>query len=235
MAMKKIVWLMAFLVIVFATILPQTVNADGNVLTANGNSGTAMSTGYDDWQVASDSVPETISADYLQIEASWYSEAYDIYRAYLYFDIPDNVTVTSATLAITPKGVIYNQDNIRLMVLDGATAREPYISALGSIELSSLQENTQSSIVLDGSLITSGVIVLVTENELYKQAPLGWNWITLDYNEYRPTLTYTYIDKVIEPIVVSESPESSGMNYVAIVIGIIAVISVIGFVVWKTR
>jgi len=230
--MKKLIGLMALMVVAFATILPQSVSADGNVLTANSNSGTAMSTGSDIWQVASDNVPDTISADYFQVESSWYSEAYDIYRTYLYFDIPDNVTVTSATLTITPKGAIYNQDDIRIVVVDALTIRDTYIRPLGYIVVSELQENVQSSIVLDASAITSGFIVLVTENEIFDKAPAGWNWVTFDYKDYRPTLTYTYTDKVIEPI--AETPESANTNYVAIILGVIAVIAIAVFIIWKS-
>lgn len=198
-----------------------------NILAANSNSGTAMSTGHEDWQSASDNVSSTKTANYLQIEASWYNEAYDVYRAYLCFDTPDDVTFTSAILNISSKGVIYNEDDIMLMIVDTNTK-----DVIGSIGLSKFEQNPKESIELDASKLTSGSITIITNNEIDKQAPLGWNWITLDIGTDRPSLTYYCVEKAITEI---PTTKDSGVSFTDILFIAILMSVVLGFCIWKTK
>lgn len=210
---KGLIGCLLCLVIVFFTI-PLTASADSPI-----SSGTGISTGYTDWQVAVNDVGTGIEANYLQVEASWYNEAYDIYRAYLNFNIPQNVT--HATLTIYPTGVIYNQDGIKLIVVDSGLR-------IGEIELSNLNIRTKSTIELSG--VITGSIVLMTSNEWYNTPPLRWNWITLDNNTEKPCLTY---DSNVAPNVVSEPQEISSSAISGYVILGIAIVIIIGFLIWR--
>lgn len=235
---NKIALFAIVLVVIASAILPQFVSADNNILIATSNSGSGISTGYNDWIRASNSITTTKIADYLQVESSWYNEAFDIYRAYLDFDLPTNITLVSATLTITPNGAIYNQDDIELIVVDKASW-----VFLGSIELASLQAKIPSTIVLDAGKITSGSIAIITSNDWYNIPPIKWNWITLNNHSDKPFLTYDYSDVPVTSVpmptfngstedIVNDSP--SGFNYGAIVGGVIGLLVIIGLVIWRS-
>ena len=205
------------LVVIISIIIPLTVNADSPI-----SSGSGISTGYKDWIKAVDNIGTSIEANYLQLEASWYNEAYDIYRIYLNFDIPQNIT--HATLTIYPTGVIYNQDDIKLVVVDDG-------QRIGEIELSSLDTRTKSTIELDG--ITTGSLVLMSSNEWYNLPPSKWNWVTLDNNTEKPYLTYDYNNYATPVDVVIESPKLSASAIAGYVILGISVFVVIGLLIWR--
>jgi hypothetical protein len=215
---KRLIGFILALVVIVSVILPLTANADSNTATS---SGSGISTGYKDWIKAIENIGTDIEAGYLQLEASWYNEAYDIYRIYLNFDITQDVT--HATLTIYPTGVIYNQDDIKLVIVDNG-------QRIGEIGLSSLNIRTKSTIELDG--IITGSLILMSSSEWYNLPPSKWNWITLDNNTEKPYLTYDSTQS--QPILTIIKP--SGLNSSAIagyVILGISIVVIIGLLIWR--
>lgn len=194
-------------------------------------SGSCISTGYKDWDTALDNMGNTIEESYLQLEASWYNEAYDIYKIHLYFSIPDNLT--SATLTFIPTGVIYNQDDIKLMVIDAYSNQ-----LIGEVELSNLKLRAKTTVELNVSRITTGSLILMTSNEWYNLPPLKWNWITLNNHSDKPYLTYDYGAMPVTPTptaeaTVIETVTTSSLNYGAIAGGVIGLLAIVGLLIWR--
>lgn len=209
--MKRVLLLLLLALIALVT-LSTTVLADGP-LTANSNSGSRIFTGSSDWVKARNGVNSSVGASYLQVETSWYNGGYDIYEVYLEFEVPGSVS--SATLTIMPTGVIYNQDNVRLVVVDANSMK-----VLGGTDFSNLGTNLDTVIELDGPM--TGDLLLLTGSEYENIAPLGWNWITLDTNSNRPILNY---------VLGADKGASSGFPYLVVVCGVVVVVLLA--VLWK--
>lgn len=212
---------MLFLVVGASFILPlYSAYAEGNVAIS---SGSGISTGYKDWSIAKSNIGTSIEANYLQLEASWYNEAYDIYRIYLNFVIPQNIT--HATLTIYPTGVIYNQDDIKLVVVDADSMQK-----LGEIALSSLSVRNKATIELDASKIITGSLILMASSDYNNIPPSKWNWLTLDNNTNKPYLTYDSTQPQPTDIVVQKISSNAIVGYV--ILGI-SIVIVIGLLIWR--
>jgi len=209
--MKRVL-LLLLLVLVTLVTLPITVLAD-SPLTANSNSGSKIFTGSSDWIKARDGVSSAVVASYLQIETSWYNGGYDVYEVYLEFEVPRSLS--SATLTLMPTGVIYNQDNVRLVVVDANSMK-----VLGGTDFSNLGTNLDTVIKLDGPM--TGDLLLMTSSEYEDVAPLGWNWITLDTNDNKPSLDY---------ILGGDKGASSGFPY--LVVACLVIVGLLLAVLWK--
>jgi len=169
-------------------------------------------TGNQDWNASrNSSMCNHLTSPGTQVETSWYNDAYDIYRAFLYFDtssIPEGSNINSVKLSIFLSGVIYNQDNVSIYVLSGnkgvsypAICSDYNIAEydnkiIGSIRFSDLSIWKYYDIKLDNSCIENGYtkLILLTDTDMNNIAPVGWNWITFDGTNsvYCPKLEVSY-------------------------------------------
>lgn len=147
-----------------------------------------------------------------QVETSFYNGAYDIYRTFLYFDtsaIPEDAKINYVKLDIFVSGVIYDQDEVSMIVLSGnnyisipAICSDYDISkydnkVIGSVKFSEMSTWKNLRIDLDNNCIENGgytKFIFLTDIDKDDIAPVGWNWMTFDETNsvYCPKLEVSY-------------------------------------------
>lgn len=179
--MKKL--LLGLLVLGLSLTVCSTVYAE--TLEFNSSSGSEISTGKTDWEYARSTVPSIPSENYLQIETSWYNGAYDIYRTLLSFTPGMSGEVTEVNLILESSGVIYNQENVDIVVVSPTTLEE-----LSRVPLSSFVDGNSVVISLPLYIANSGTVnlLLITSLDFSRTPPSGWNWMTLDRVTHAPKL-----------------------------------------------
>ena len=170
-------------------------------------------TGNTDWSSSRNSVMcNHIESPGTQVETSFYNDAYDIYRTFLYFDtssIPSGSKINNVKLDIFISGVIYDQDSVSLDILSGNN----YISipavcsdfnfskynneVIGSVKFSDMSTWKNLHIDLDSNCIGENgytKLILLTNIDKNDIAPDGWDWITFDGTNsvYCPKLEVSY-------------------------------------------
>jgi hypothetical protein len=190
------------------------VNSTTVIKTFNSSSDAyVVATGDPNWINSRDAnICNHLTSPGTQIETSWYNDAYDIYRTFLYFDtssIPDGARIKDVSLKLYISGVIYNQDDVSIFIISGnddisfpAVCSDYDISKynyniIGSIRFSDLSIWKYHEIELNSNCIKNGgytKFILLTDIDKNDVAPIGWNWMTFDGTNsvYCPKLEVSY-------------------------------------------
>ena len=204
--MKYIIIAVTIISLVLGLSIP--VLADSGSYISTSSSGSQISTGKVDWGPAKSSISTGPIESYLQVESSWYNGGFDIYRTLLVFDttdIPAGKSLDYVALSFTPTGVIYNEENVSIIVTAGSVE-------IGSVPFSSLVRNQRVTIQLTGEGIISGgltSLVLMTSRDYSNYAPEKWNWMTMDGVNNKPSLVVNYSGGSSSTVVPTTTPDST--------------------------